>query len=114
MRPDVCGHCYQLNELILDNKDPIILDEDNPVFNGPEGHFQIVIDDFDGEAVNAWHIETTRKNKKGKMVTKKTPNLAEYSRNNVDVMVGDNGTTESFLRKTLLERLVYREIWRLE
>jgi len=114
VRPDVCGHCYQLNELILDNKDPIILDEDNPVFNGPEEYFQIVIDDFDGEAINEWHIETTRKNKKGKMVTKKTPNLAEFSRNNLDVMLGVNGTTESFLRKTLLERLAYREIWRLE
>jgi hypothetical protein len=32
----------------------------------------------------------------------------------VDVMLGVNGTTESFLRKTLLERLAYREIWRLE
>ena len=26
VRPDVCGHCYQLNEVILDNKDPVILD----------------------------------------------------------------------------------------
>jgi hypothetical protein len=113
VRPDVCGHCYQLNEVILDNKDPIILDEDNPVFDGPEGFFQIVIDDFDGEAINAWHIETTRK-RKGEMETKKTPNLAEYQKNNLDVMLGVNGTSESFLRRTILERLAYREIWRLE
>jgi len=44
----------------------------------------------------------------------KTPNLAELARNNVDVMVGVNGTTEHFLRKTLLRRLAYREIWRLK
>jgi hypothetical protein len=105
-RPDVCGHCYQLNELILDNKEPIILDREHPVFEGPNGYFKLVIDDFDGEAINAWHIEDH--------FGRPTPNLAEYARNNVDVMVGVNGTTESFLRHTLLERLAYREIWRLK
>jgi hypothetical protein len=114
VRPDVCGHCYQLNEVILDNKDPIVLDADNPEFDGPGGYFKIVIDDFDGEAINAWHIETKRKNKKGEWITSKTGNLAEYPRNNIDVMVGVNGTTESFLRRTVLERLSYREIWRLK
>jgi len=106
VRPDVCGHCYQLNEIILDNKDPIILDEENPVFEGLGGYFKIVIDDFDGESINAWHIEDR--------LGRKTPNLAEYARNNVDVMVGVNGTVESFLRKTVVERLAYREIWRLK
>ena len=106
VRPDVCGHCYQLNEVILDNKEAIILDEANPVFEGPDGYFKIVIDDFDGEAINAWHLEDQE--------GKKTPNLAEYARKNVDVLVGVNGTTESFLRKTLLDRLAYREIWRLK
>jgi hypothetical protein len=105
VRPDVCGHCYQLNEFILDNKDPIILDEKNPVVEGPEGYFKIVIDDFDGESINAWHIE----DREGK----RTPNLAEYARQNVDVMVGVNGTVESFLRKTVIDRLAYREHWRL-
>jgi len=106
IRPDVCGHCYQLNEIILDNKDPIILDGRNNTFTGLDGYFKIVIDDFDGEAINAWHIED--------QYGKTTPNLAEYPRDNLDVMVGVNGTTESFLRKTLLERLAYREIWRLK
>jgi hypothetical protein len=41
-------------------------------------------------------------------------NLAEYPRNNLDVMAGVNGTTETFLRKTLLNRLAYRETWRLK
>ena len=114
VRPDVCGHCYQLNEVILDNREPIVLDADNPEFEGPGGYFKIVIDDFDGEAINAWHIETRRENKKGKWRISKTSNLAEYPRNNIDVMVGVNGTTESFLRRTVLERLSYRDIWRLK
>lgn len=106
IRPDVCGHCYQLNELILDNKEPIILDAANAEFIGPDGYFKIVVDDFDGEAINAWHIEDSK--------GRKSPNLAEYARNNLDVVVAVNGTTESFLRKSLLDRLAYREIWRLK
>ena len=106
MRPDVCGHCYMLNEFIIDNPEPIVLDAKNRTYTGPEGYFKIVIDDFDGEKIQAWHIE----DKDGR----KTPNLAELPRNNVDVMVGVNGTTEHFLRKTLLQRLAYREIWRLK
>jgi hypothetical protein len=106
VRPEVCGHCYMLNELILDNANPIILDEKNNAVLGPNGYFKIVVDDFDGEKINAWHIE----DKTGKI----TANLAEYPRNNLDVMVGVNGTTETFLRKTLLNRLAYREVWRLK
>jgi hypothetical protein len=106
IRPDVCGHCYMLNELILANKEPIILDADHRVWTGPEGYFRIVVDDFDGEAINAWHIEDVE--------GRSTPNLAEYARNNLDAMVGVNGTTETFLRQTLLQRLAYREIWRLK
>jgi hypothetical protein len=106
MRPDVCGHCYMLNEFIMDNAEPIVLDAKHPTYTGPEGFFKIVIDDFDGEKIQAWHIE----GKEGH----RSPNLAELARNNVDLMVGVNGTTEHFLRKTLLQRLAYREIWRLK
>jgi hypothetical protein len=106
VRPEVCGHCYMLNEFILDNAQPIILDEKNNVFEGPNKYFKIVVDDFDGEKINAWHIEDR--------TGTKTANLAEYPRNNLDVMAGVNGTTETFLRKTLLQRLAYREVWRLK
>lgn len=106
VRPEVCGHCYMLNEFILDNAKPIVLDEKNNVLMGPDGYFKIVVDDFDGEKINDWHIEDR--------TGMKTPNLAEYPRNNLDVMAGVNGTTETFLRKTLLNRLAYREIWRLK
>ncbi len=106
VRPEVCGHCYMLNEFILDNADPIVLDEKNNSYIGPNGYFKVVVDDFDGEKINAWHIE----DKAGM----RSANLAEYPRNNLDMMGGVNGTTETFLRKTLLDRLAYREIWRLK
>ncbi|MGD9157655.1 MAG: hypothetical protein PVG39_04555, partial [Desulfobacteraceae bacterium] len=109
VRPDVCGHCYQLNEVLFTNSEPIVLDNDHRVYEGPDGYFKIVIDDFDGEAINAWHIETVYKGE-----TYKTSNMAEFKRNNLDVMVGVNGTTESFLRQTVLDRLAYREVWRLQ
>jgi hypothetical protein len=114
VKPDVCGHCYQLNEVIITNKDPIVLDADHPIADGPDGYIQIVIEDFDGEAVNKWHLETKRKDKKGDWEIKKTPNLAEYPKDNIDVLVRVNGTTENFLRGTVLELLSYREIWRLK
>ena len=106
IRPEVCGHCYMLNEFLVDNAEPIVLDEKNNTYIGPEGYFKIVVDDFDGEKINAWHIEDR--------TGMKTANLAEYPRKNLDVMVGVNGTTETFLRRTLLKRLAYREVWRLK
>ena len=112
VRPDVCGHCYQLNELLLDNPKPIILDKDHPVFEGPknaEGKplFTIVIDDFDGEMIHAWHIETLHEKK-----INTTDNLAFRPRNNVDVLAGVNGTIEGFLRLSMLPRLAYMDYWR--
>ena len=41
------------------------------MFVGPNKHFSIVIDEFDGKIVKAWHIE----NSKGE----KSPNLATRS-----------------------------------
>ncbi|WP_243545713.1 hypothetical protein [Pseudodesulfovibrio tunisiensis] len=112
VRPDVCGHCYQLNEVLLDNPEPIILDRDHPVYEGPknakgEPLFTIVIDDFDGEMIHAWHIETRYKKK-----SYTTDNLAFRPRNNVDVLVGVNGTIEGFLRLSMLPRLAYMDYWR--
>lgn len=37
VRPDVCGHCYQFNEILLDNPEPIVLDKEHPVYEGPKG-----------------------------------------------------------------------------
>lgn len=111
-RPDACGHCYQLNELLLDNPETIVLDKAHPTYEGPKGQdgkplFRIVIDSFDGEMVHAWHIETEDKGE----VTR-TGNLAFRPRNNVDVLCGVTGTTEGFLRLSMLPRLGFMESWR--
>lgn len=116
VRPDVCGHCYQFNELLLDNPEPIVLDKDNPVYEGPKGEdgtplFKIVIDDFDGEMIHAWHVET-QVTKKGKTEIYKTENLAFRPRDNVDVLIGVTGSTEGFLRLSMLPRLGFMEAWR--
>lgn len=112
VRPDVCGHCYQLNEVLLDNPEPIILDKDHPTYEGPKDAqgkplFTIVIDDFDGEKIHAWHIETKYRKKHYE-----TDNLAFRPRNNVDVLVGVNGTIEGNLRLSMLPRLAFRDYWR--
>ncbi len=112
VRPDVCGHCYQFNEILLDNPDPIILDMDNPVYEGPKGKdgkplFKLVVDDFDGEMIHAWHIETEFKKK-----THQTENLAFRPRKNLDVLLGVTGTIEGFLRLSMLPRLGFMEYWR--
>ncbi|EFK11683.1 conserved hypothetical protein [delta proteobacterium NaphS2] len=113
VRPDVCGHCYQFNEILLDNPDPIILDKAHPVYDGPKGEdgkplFKIVIDRFDGEMIHAWHIETQYKGK-----VYKTENLAFRPRNNIDVLLGVTGTIEGFLRLSMLPRLGFMENWRV-
>ncbi|MEJ2108512.1 MAG: hypothetical protein P8Z37_01085 [Acidobacteriota bacterium] len=112
VRPDVCGHCYQVNEVLMDNPDPIILDKENPVYDGPIGKngkplFRIVIDNFDGEIIHAWHIESGE----GEDFVQ-TDNLAFRPRKNLDVLLGTNGTTEGFLRLSMLPRLGFMEYWR--
>jgi hypothetical protein len=112
VRPDVCGHCYQVNEVLLDNPEPIILDKENPVYEGLRGEdgnplFRIVVDDFDGEIIHAWHVESG-----GGEELEKTDNLAFRPRKNLDVLLGTNGTTEGFLRLSMLPRLAFMEYWR--
>jgi hypothetical protein len=114
VRPDVCGHCYQLNELLFDNVSPIILDKDHPRFDGPKGPdgkplFTLVLDSFDGEMIHGWHIEATVRGREFK-----SDNLAFHPRNNVDCLIGVNGTIEGFLRQSMLERMEYHEYWRLQ
>ncbi|MFZ5813339.1 MAG: hypothetical protein ACOY4F_14975 [Thermodesulfobacteriota bacterium] len=113
VRPDACGHCYQLNELLLDNPEAIVLDKDHPTYDGPRGEdgkplFRIVIDSFDGEMIHAWHIETEDDGK-----VARTDNLAFRPRNNLDVLCGVTGTTEGFLRLSMLPRLGFMESWRV-
>jgi hypothetical protein len=112
IRPDVCGHCYQLNELLFANAEPIILDRMNNRFEGPKDQngaplFTLVLDDFDGEEIHAWHLESVVRDR-----VFSSGNLAFNPRNNVDCLVGVNGTVEGFLRASMLERSAYQEYWR--
>ena len=89
------------------------LDKKNPIYDGVKDRdgnplFRIVIDRFDGEMIYAWHIETTDK---GKIYA--TDNLAFRPRNNLDVLLGVTGSTEGFLRLSMLPRLGFMENWRV-
>ena len=51
------------------------------MFVGPNKHFSIVIDEFDGKIVKAWHIEKSK--------GEKSPNLATRSGGkHIDLVVG--------------------------
>lgn len=88
---------------MLENNDEIILDGDaNNVFVGPNGYFKIVIDDFDGETVKAWHLEDADGNR--------SPNLATRSQGqHIDLVLGTaNRTTGSFFSSKY--PALYREL----
>lgn len=70
----------------MENEQAIILDSANNVFVGPDGYFKIVIDQFDGQTVKAWHIEDASGNKTG--------NLAERAKGkHIDVLVNASNRT---------------------
>ena len=66
---------------MIANKEEIVLDGGaNNVFVGPDNQFKIVIDEFDGKVVKAWHVETERA---------KTANLSTRAAGqNIDLVVG--------------------------
>ncbi len=65
---------------MIANREAIVLDGGaNNVFVGPNGQFKIVIDEFDGTTVKAWHVETAKA---------KTGNLATRAEGkNIDLVV---------------------------
>lgn len=75
---------------MLENIDPIVLDGTNNVFVGPNGYFSIVVDEFDGETIQAWYVEDSAGNR--------TPNLAARAGGrHVDVLINkDNRTVTHF------------------
>ena len=57
-----------------------MLDAKNNVAYGPHGYWKVVIDEFDGKTVKAWHIETAKD---------KTENLAGRAKGkHIDAVVG--------------------------
>lgn len=78
---------------MLENKDEIVLDATNNVFVGPDKYFKVVIDQFDGQVVKAWHVEDVKGNK--------TPNLADRAKGkNIDLMLNvKNRTVDHFVSR---------------
>jgi hypothetical protein len=74
-----------LIELMLENREPIVLDSTNNVFVGPNEYFKIVIDDFDEASVKAWHLEDSRGNA--------TSNLARGEDKHIDLLVNKDCRT---------------------
>ena len=66
---------------------------------GPENYFRIVIDDFDGKTVNAWHFEDADGNK--------SPNLASFAKgHNIDLLANlENKTISPFALRASLNML---------
>lgn len=79
-RPEICAECSFIHEIVLENKEPIVLDASNNSFKGPEGYFSIVIDKRNGDTVEAWHVENAKA---------KTENLAGRARGrHIDLVIG--------------------------
>ena len=80
VRPEICAECTFIHELVIQNDKPIVLDAKNNVAVGPNGYWKVVIDEFDGKTIKAWHIETSKD---------KTGNLAGRSKGkHIDAVVG--------------------------
>ncbi|CDX04456.1 hypothetical protein DesLBE_2225 [Desulfitobacterium sp. LBE] len=88
---------------MLENKDEIVLDATNNVFVGPDEYFKVVIDEFDGQVVKAWHVEDVNGNK--------TPNLAERAQGkNIDLMLNvKNRTVAHFVSRYQVDLLTEQQ-----
>ncbi|MDR7865811.1 MAG: hypothetical protein RIN56_03280 [Sporomusaceae bacterium] len=47
---------------MIENTEEIVLDMTNNVFVGPDAYFKVIIDEFDGTTVKAWHLEDSKGN----------------------------------------------------
>ncbi len=70
-----------------------MLDATNNVLVGPEGYFKIVIDDFDGKTLKAWHFEGPN--------GEKSSNLASFAKGqHLDALINvANGTVSAYFTK---------------
>lgn len=66
---------------------------------GPENYFRIVIDDFDGKTIKAWHFEDAEGNR--------SPNLASFAKgHHIDLLANlENKTISPFALRTSLNKL---------
>ena len=65
-----------------------MLDSADNVLVGPNEYFQVVIDEFDGEMIQAWHVEDSAGNA--------TENLAQAEGSaHIDLLMGNGNRTVS-------------------
>ena len=70
---------------------------------GPENYFRIVIDDFDGKVVNAWHFEDAEGNR--------SPNLSSFAKgHNIDLLAKLENKTISPFALRLSLNLLYSDL----
>ncbi|MBN1846981.1 MAG: hypothetical protein JW932_00190 [Deltaproteobacteria bacterium] len=72
-----------MSGLGIENAEAITLDSKNNVFHGPRGLFRIVVDNFDGQVIQSWHVE----DKYGE----KSENLGGVQTKSLDTIVGKVG-----------------------
>ncbi len=77
----------------------MVLDSASNVFAGPEGYFKVVIDDFDGNRIKAWHFEDAEGNK--------SPNLSGFANGrHIDLIANfENKTISPFALRDALKVL---------
>ena len=86
---------------MIENKDEILLGKADNVFVGPHDYFKVVIDKFDGKAIQGWHIE----DKDGHS----TGNLAARSQGqHIDAVVSDKCRSTGHFFSRVYSKL-YRE-----
>ena len=77
----------------------MVLDSADNVFVGPDGYFKVVIDSFDGKAIQAWHFEDAEGNR--------SVNLADLSGGNHIDLLGNIAcsTVGTFATRDAIKRM---------
>ena len=78
----------------------MVLDSANNVFVDPDGYFKVVIDDFDGTRINAWHFEDNEGNKSVNLAKLSTGGHIDLLANIASPTVGSFATRDGVQRIT--------------
>lgn len=88
---------------MFENKEEIVLDATNNVIVGPNGYFKIVIDEFDGTKVTAWHMEGPDGSKSSDLAI---PAINDGT--NIDLLANTgNGTVSGLFSGMATRRLMF-------
>lgn len=83
---------------MVENKEPIVLDSTDNVFVGPNEYFKIVVDEIEGDAVKAWHLEDSLGNQTG--------NLVQGEGKHIDLLVNKDNRTVWHFGSRVAARLI--------